>query len=103
MRSRLRAIFIHLQANYRLNAPADQGIFNCLVDVLEGIEGNELLERKAAERMKFDQFGEKFFRVRIPEDDAANRSAAIHDVRSDESELGVFRSASYEAACAPEC
>jgi hypothetical protein len=53
--------------------------------------------------MKLDQFREKFFRVGIPEDDAPDCSAAIHNVRSDEGEFGVFRGAPYEAAGAPEC
>src|SRR6516165_1536562 len=82
-----------LETNDRIDPFADQGIFNCPIDVLEGIEGDELFKRKAAELMQFDQFGKKFFRVGIPEDDAPDCSAAIHNARRDESEFGIFRSA----------
>src|SRR5262249_20246717 len=92
-----------LKTNNRLDAPAAQGIFDCLIDVLEGIEGDELLKRKAAERMELDQFGKKLFRVGVPKDDAADCSAAIHNVRRNESEFGVFRSAPDEIASAPQC
>ena len=45
---RERAGFAALEADNRFDAFAAQGIFNRLIDVLEGIEGDELLERKAA-------------------------------------------------------
>ena len=47
-------------------------------------------------------FGEKLFWVGVAEDDAPDCSAAIHDVRRHEGELGVFRGAPYESARATE-
>ncbi len=40
-----------LESKNGFDAFADQGFFNCLIDVLKVIEGDELFERKAAERM----------------------------------------------------
>ena len=54
----------HLEAKDRLHAFAAQEIFNDLIDVPEGIEGDELFEWEAAERMEFDQcFG--WYRDRV--------------------------------------